>query len=145
LACGWIDPDGVKNADLLTKIEKDLREQGSIGPIIGYFEEKEKPGPVKTFFTRVIISYLNDVEALKALVLSAESLGVTEEDLKNISIPLLSIVGTKDPFLDSSIEMVKRVPNAQQATIEGGNHIMTPSRKQMHHALLEFLGEHSSD
>ena len=114
-----------------------------MGPIIGYFDEYKKPGLLHSLWVRFVVSFFNDKMALVGVVSSAHQLGISEQTIRTVPNAVCLIVGTKDPFLKSAQALIDKIVDLQIVTIEGANHITTPSRTETKQALLDFLDEHS--
>jgi pimeloyl-ACP methyl ester carboxylesterase len=67
------------------------------------------------------------------------------EALRGVDVPVLGIVGSKDPYLASYDELLQVLPQMELVMIEGANHANAAGRPEFVEALLGFLGKSGSD
>src|SRR5205823_5406935 len=106
-----------------TSLEKDK----SFAPLIEFLtppgESKPSAQQIKTI--NFMLTSINDVDALAAVVRSFGGLTVNDDDLKANKVPVLGVVGDRDP-LKQSLEDLKGVLSGLQiVTIADGNHMDT--------------------
>jgi pimeloyl-ACP methyl ester carboxylesterase len=80
--------------------------------------------------------------ALAAVVRGVRGLTVEREALRRISVPVCSIVGTRDPMKAGVDAMLGVVPDHTVVFLEGADHLQAPRRAELAKALLEFLRGH---
>jgi pimeloyl-ACP methyl ester carboxylesterase len=125
---------------LATSLEKDK----SIGPLIDYLTPAGQPKPTADQIKGInfLLSTLNDMQALAAVVRSWKSLTVSDDALKANKVPVLGLVGDRDP-LRSSLEDLKGVlAGLKIETIPGGDHMNTFAMPQFAAAIKQFLAKH---
>ena len=71
---------------------------------------------------RRLLEQGQDTQALGVLVLGFSELSVTDEEMTNVTIPTLGIVGSEDPYLPRIEELSERVPGTKTVVIEGATH-----------------------
>jgi len=86
-------------------------------------------------------------QAMAAFVRGQVSLAVTEADLAKIRVPVLAIIGSKDPNLRGVNELKNLLPSMPVKVIEGGTHIVddqsgTPRFPAFVEAIREFIKAH---
>jgi pimeloyl-ACP methyl ester carboxylesterase len=86
--------------------------------------------------------WLNDGPALAAVVRGIGGLTVERDDISRISVPVCSIVGTRDPMKAGVDAMVGVVPDHTVVYLEGADHLQAPRSAEFAKALLEFLRGH---
>ena len=89
-----------------------------------------------------VISSLNDASALAAVIRGMKGLAVTEDDLKNTKLPILALIGDKDPLKKGVDEMRGHTPDLQIVEIHGADHMNAFGRPEFIKSLKEFLAAH---
>ena len=144
LGAGWERPEGGAFMDALAEMAEDLKAGRSINPLAGKLggPGRAKPNFMHRMWIKVLTSGSNDRLALAAVVGSVPALGITEEELKGIEVPVLSVVGDNDPLLVGARAMNERVGDLTQIIVPGVDHIHLPRRAEMSDGLLAFLRAH---
>jgi pimeloyl-ACP methyl ester carboxylesterase len=83
-----------------------------------------------------------DPKALAAVVRSYDSFTVSETDLRQNTVPTLSIIGEKDPLKKGVDAMEGVMSNLEIVVIEGANHVTAVSSPIFLDSLLRFLEKH---
>jgi pimeloyl-ACP methyl ester carboxylesterase len=90
------------------------------------------------------LTSMNDIQALAAVVRSWSGLSVSDDALKANKIPVLGLVGDRDP-LKASLEELKGVlAGLQIVVVPEGDHRDTFTKPAFVQALKEFLGKNVS-
>ena len=103
------------------------------------------PNPLKVALFNVVLGYLNDEQVLAKLVGEIGELVVTEEELRANTVPVLSIVGAKDPLREGIDALVGVMANHRAIYIEKADHMTAFNRREYIEALRGFLAEHSGE
>lgn len=88
-------------------------------------------------------SFLNEGPALGGVVRGIPELTVTEDELRALTVPVCSIVGSRDPMLAGAEAMRGRVSDLELTTIAGADHISATSNPQMYSTFSDFLRRHA--
>jgi len=142
-ASGFEKPEG-KNIRLLQSLTGALDEQNSFEPLIRALE----PSPPPTWKVKLndfLMGSINDRKALSALMKGFTELAISEEELRNNKVPVLSIAGSKDPLGAGIKAMTEMMPCHEAAYIEGGDHVTTILKKAYLQNLMAFLAKHSPE
>jgi len=141
MASGWDNPDNSHSFDALQTAMADFEAGKAVGPLINYFDEtgEMKTGFFHTQMFKILTTYVNDRRSLIAVMKSSRIFGITGQEITTIKIPVCSIIGTKDPFLNKARALSGAVRNHQLIIIEGANHITTMSSKKAKDGLVDFL------
>jgi pimeloyl-ACP methyl ester carboxylesterase len=140
LGSGWERPENSAFLGALDELGESLRSGRGIAPLAGHLgPDREQPGLLHTWWVRILTRYLNDGEALGAMVLGIPDLTVEEGDLRRIPVPVCSIVGSQDPLRRGVDAMEGLVPYLTVVRIDGADHIRTPRRHEFVEALRAFL------
>jgi pimeloyl-ACP methyl ester carboxylesterase len=143
-AAGWEKPEESQFFAALGKMAQDLRAGRSVGPVISTFGgNRGKPGMLHEIWVRILTGYLNDSQALAALLGNLRGFGLSEKEVRGIEVPMLGIVGSRDPLLLGARNLVGFAPNYKLVIVEGADHIKTPMHDDMINTLQEFLRSHS--
>jgi pimeloyl-ACP methyl ester carboxylesterase len=143
LGAGWERPD---NEDFLASIPQTvdaLRSGRGIGPLSGNLgAEREKPGLLHTLWVRLMTGVFNDREALIGIVWTIPELAISEDELRNITLPVCSIVGSRDPMRVSAEALADILPDLNLVIIEGADHISAPLKAETLDALRDCLHDY---
>lgn len=139
-ACGagWADPG--EEPGLREMIAKSLESGNGFGPLMTAISPPgEAPRGRRVRYLNFMLSLTNDTTALAAVFRSLGDLAITEEQLRANTVPVLSVVGTKDPLRRGVDRMTGVMANHKAVYIEGGNHLSTLSDPKFLQAIREFL------
>jgi pimeloyl-ACP methyl ester carboxylesterase len=75
-------------------------------------------------FANKLLSASNDLKAMSALIRGAvdDKLDISDDELKEIRVPILAIVGDMDPLKKHVDELKRRVPGLRVVVVPGGDH-----------------------
>ena len=142
-ASGWEKPEG-KNLQLLESLTGALDRNEGFGPLILALEPVPPP-KWKVWTIDFFMGFLNDIEAMSAVMKNFAELAITEEDLRKNQVPVLSIAGARDP-LGAGIEDMTQIMSCHEAAyIKGGDHATTIMKKAYLENLMAFLAKHSPE
>ena len=135
------------NIDFFDTLATSLEKDKSIGPLIEFLTPpgQAKPTPDQIKGINFLLSTLNDVQALAASVRSWKDLSVSDEALKANKLPVLGLVGDRDP-LKSSLDDLKGVLTGLEIEIvPEGDHMNTFAKPQFAEAIKQFLARHPAN
>jgi pimeloyl-ACP methyl ester carboxylesterase len=143
LGAGWERPETSAFLGAIDEIEEALKSGRGVGPLSAHLGgEREKPGLLHTWWVKFVTRYLNDGDALGDMVRALPELAVEEEDLRRISVPMCSIVGSRDPLKAGVDAMQGLVPDLVVTVLESADHIRAPRRPELLGTLKSFLHRH---
>lgn len=135
---GWTAED-----DKRAEIEASEMEQGINRSMSLRLTPKGAPPPteaeMKARFERVMVG--QDRLALAAVRRSNRDQAVTLEQMAAVRVPVLGIVGSRDPYAEGFQRLKAAFPKLQLVVIEGANHGTTPETSEFRDALLTFLAK----
>lgn len=140
-ASGWERPEGEK-LNLLASLTESLDRHEGYGPLIRALEPAPPPA-WKVMLTDFLMTSINDNAAMSAVMKGFTDLAVTEEELRNNRVPVLSIVGTRDPLGSGVQPMTEMMAHHEAAYIKGGDHLTTMFKRDFLQQLKLFLAKHS--
>lgn len=140
LGSGWERPGNSALLAALPRLADALEAGHGVGPIAGNFgDERRKPGLGHKLWVKLMTRYFNDQRALIGVIRSIPSLAVSEAELRALDVPLCSIVGSRDPLIESAEAMAEVVRGHAVIVIPDADHIQAPARRELHKALRDFL------
>ena len=142
-ASGFEKPEG-KNIQLLQSLTDALDQSESFEPLIRALEPVPPPA-WKVKLIDFLMGSINDRKALSALMKGFTDLAISEEELRNNKVPVLSIAGTKDPLGAGIKSMTEMMPCHEAAYIKGGDHVTTILKRAYMQNLMAFLDKHSPE
>ena len=110
--------------------------------------EKLTPiGKEVSWKNRMIVSYglkfLNDNEAIAAVLRSLSALFVDEQTLQKNKIPALAVVGDRDPFRPYAKEMAAATANMDIVIVPDADHMSLLHREKARNAIKEHLNKYT--
>jgi pimeloyl-ACP methyl ester carboxylesterase len=136
---GWERPDENAFVAGLVRMADELRAGRGVGPLMQNLEQPTQPGPAHRAWVWLLTRFFNDHLALAAMLDGIPTLGVSEEELRAIELPVCSIIGTRDPLLSGVRAMEGKLADHQVTLIEGADHLQAPARPELLAALRSFL------
>ena len=140
-ASGWEKAEG-KNLETLSSLTESIEQQGSYAPLLIALEPVPPPA-WKIKLVDFLMGSINDAPAMTAIMKAFTDLAVTEEELRNNRVPVLSIVGTRDPLGAGVKGMAEMMPRHEAVHIQGGDHVTTLLSRAYIRNLKEFLARHT--
>jgi pimeloyl-ACP methyl ester carboxylesterase len=83
-----------------------------------------------------------DLTALAALRRGNRNEVITEEQLARVTLPVLGVIGSLDPFVARFRHLERLMPDFELAIVEGGTHRTTANHPDFLRALEAFLAAH---
>jgi len=146
LGAGWERPDESAFMQTLAKMAEALETGGTIPPLAGSLggPDRAEPTFLHQIWVRILTGFFCDGDALAALIRSIPSVGVEEEQVRSLSMPVCNIVGGNDPLAHGAQALTGRVPDLTQVIIPEADHIRTPMQPLFRETLFAFLAAHST-
>lgn len=117
-----------------------IAAEGGIRPLVQYLRPPDAPmNSLALAALNTFILSFNDAQALAAMTRQMPELEVTEEQLRNLPMPVLNIAGSRDPLLPDVFKMEALVPNPRLAVVEGADHFNLAGQPETRAALSAFL------
>jgi len=140
---GWSRPED--DHSVIEAVAKSLEEGNGIAPLM---KALTPPGTVPPTEEQIksrnqMIMFANDPKALAACIRGMLKLQVTREQLVNNKVPVLAIVGDKDPLKKGVDAMDGVMSNLKIVIVKGGDHMSTFRSAEFQQTLNDFLAAHS--
>ncbi|HLW63854.1 MAG TPA: alpha/beta hydrolase [Gemmataceae bacterium] len=134
--------------DKMQEALADSLEKGKgVGPLIDALTPKDRPKPTEEQLKAIsafILSH-NDPKALAAVMRGGfidKNLPINDEQIKNIKVPMLALIGGDDP-LKAGVDALKaKLPEMKVVVIDKADHIQAFGRDEFVNGLKEFLDQH---
>jgi pimeloyl-ACP methyl ester carboxylesterase len=139
---GWDEPTAETRA-LMKEISEALERGDGFKPLLDFLEIEVEVGPFGNLMGNWIINNLNDPQALADAMRSFEELTVPRADIEVNTVPLLSLVGTKDPLKRGVEKMAGWVPHHEYHYLEGADHLSALKDPDFIQYLRAFLAAHT--
>ena len=144
LGAGWESPENSTFLSALSGIATALEEGRAVPPLAGNLgPEREKPGRLHTLWVQFMTRYLNDGKALAAMIRAIEGIPLQRDELTRISVPVLSVVGGRDPLAPGVEAMKGLIPDHEIVTVRSADHLQAVRSPKLIDALRGFLMAHS--
>ncbi len=140
---GWSRPED--DHSVIEAVAKSLEAGNGIAPLM---KALTPPGTVPPTDEQIkarnqMIMFANDPKALAACIRGMLKLQITREQLVNNTVPVLAIVGDRDPLKKGVDAMEGVMSNLKVVIVKGGDHMSTFRSAQFQEALNDFLAAHS--
>jgi pimeloyl-ACP methyl ester carboxylesterase len=145
LASGWENPDRSVFFQYMDKLVVALKAGKSVGPIGEAFGKKRKSSFLHRTWVKLMTGYFNDRKALIALMESLEALGLTEDEVRAIKLPMMTVVGSDDILLAGAEALAEVVQNHQLIVVDDADHVQTVYRAETRTTILGFLEVNSGN
>ncbi|MBX3411512.1 MAG: alpha/beta hydrolase [Pirellulales bacterium] len=141
---GWTKKDD-ERMKLINELATSLEEGKGIGPLIRHLTPPGDPQPTEEQIAGMnqMILILNDPLALAAVARGMGDLEVAEQSLRDNKVPLLALIGDRDPLKDGVDRMEPVTANLKVVVLEGADHMSAFSQPEFIESLEAFLAEHS--
>jgi pimeloyl-ACP methyl ester carboxylesterase len=144
LGAGWERRENSTVLDAIEPLARRLDEGKGVAPPSGQVGAgRQKPDFIHTQTVRMLTRFFNDGRALAAVLRSLPELEVTEEELRAIPVPVLSIVGTRDPLVTGVDQMEGRIADHEIVRIQDATHMNVTRTVKLREALVRFLRAHN--
>lgn len=139
---GFEKPEG-ENLTALTRISQDIDARRDYGALAKFLEPGRKdPSWIKVRVMNAFIRVENDDRALSAVLRGFPQLAVPEAELRRCRVPMLTVIGSKDPFLPAADALHELVPGHSLTVVGGRDHMNTMVSGPFRESLVEFLKQH---
>jgi len=145
LGAGWERSDRSALGAALERFADEVESTGSVSPLSGGLGTRRRPSLRHTLWVRMATRYLNDGAVLASVIRSVPDLAVTESALRAIELPICSIVGERDPLLESALALQATARNVTPTIVPRADHVQAPLRRELGDALHEFLKRASDE
>jgi pimeloyl-ACP methyl ester carboxylesterase len=128
----------------------DSLEQGKgFAPLILALTPKDRPKPTEEQMKQIDERLMahNDVKALAAVMrgMADKDLPLSDEMVKGIKVPMLSLIGEIDPLKEGVDELKKRLPELQVVVIKKADHVTAFMNEEFVNGLKDFLDKHHAE
>jgi pimeloyl-ACP methyl ester carboxylesterase len=144
LGAGWERPDRSDFLAQLDRVADDLEAGRGVDPLARHLGEGREPGRAHRLWVRTVTRLLNDTKALGAMVRSVEALGVSEQELRALRVPVCSIVGSRDPLRPGAEALRGVVADLTSTVVEDADHLSATRSEALQAGLAAFLRERAS-
>jgi pimeloyl-ACP methyl ester carboxylesterase len=142
---GWSHPDDDRSG--LEALAASLEEGKGLGPLLTFLTPKGDPPPTEEAIqsaNQMILSF-NDPKVLAAVARSMPAFAVPEDKLRANQIPVLALIGEKDP-LKAGVDRLEGVlANLKVVVIPATNHMTAFGHPAFVSSLKSFLAEHPAE
>jgi pimeloyl-ACP methyl ester carboxylesterase len=140
---GWRRPDD--SNPIIEEVAKSLEEGHGIAPLMKALTPPGVPVPTDEQIKarNQLIMAGNDPKALAACIRSMRNLAITKQQLKQNNVPVLAIIGEKDPLKVGVDDMTGVMANLKVIVVTKGDHMTTFQSPKFTGAINEFLSAHS--
>lgn len=114
---------------------------GPLGERLGL--DKEPPTLLDKFLAILALDYFNERPALASVMRGMHKLAVTEKELTSNSVPVLTMIGSKDGLLASAEALAERMKNHHLVILDGKDHINTSGSDTFFQELRAFLASNT--
>ncbi|MEA3364722.1 MAG: alpha/beta hydrolase [Candidatus Hydrogenedentes bacterium] len=138
-ASGWPE-SAEKDLAFLKKLGVVLDEEANLILLLERLQPPDEGHSEARLLTvNFAMSSLNDLTALGALLESADDLMITREEVQHIRVPVLAIVGERDPFKKFAEDMKNALSGTELVVLEDGDHFTTITKPEFTATLEAFL------
>jgi pimeloyl-ACP methyl ester carboxylesterase len=139
---GWSAED-----DRRTEIESSEMDEGLITSQIARLRPRDAPALTAAELKDISDAFLagKDRHALAAMRRSNRDQVVTAAQMAAVRVPVLGIVGSKDPYRRSFDELKAILPALELAVLADATHISATVHPGFVPAILRFLGSHTQE
>jgi len=124
LGAGWEGLDNPRFREALPQVAEALREGRGTGPLMAHLgNRREQPGGLHNLWVKLLTRYANDQHALACMVQALPELALSEQELRAIELPVLSIVGERDPLVHSMRKMQGKIADHSVYVLAGADHL----------------------
>ncbi|HEY7425104.1 MAG TPA: alpha/beta hydrolase [Gemmataceae bacterium] len=135
--------EGMEWPPFIDELVDSLEKGKGIGPLLVALTPPGRSQPPE-----VVIEQANRMlvggngKALAAVVRSWKTLAVSEKQMKANKVPVLALIGEKDPLKKNVEDIKDRLANLQVVVIDGSDHLTAFTRPKFVKSLSKFLDEH---
>jgi len=142
LGAGWENPEASGFLRVIGKMKEDLQAGRGIEPqAVSLGGEPPAPTTQHRWWVVAMTRWFNDQQALIAMMDGLPDLAVSEEQLRAIELPVLSMAGGNDPLAKGVEAMVGKIEDHRVIILPGADHLRAVTHPFFAPALLDFLRE----
>lgn len=129
---------------LYEELSESLEKEKSIGPLLNRLTPAGRPKLTREQIntTNKLLQATNDVKALSAVVRSWKDLIVSDDVLRANKIPVLGLVGDRDPLRDWVEDLKGVLTNYQIVLVADSDHMNAFTKPAFSQAIKTFLAQH---
>jgi pimeloyl-ACP methyl ester carboxylesterase len=140
---GYEAVDG-ENLGALKAMQAAVLERRDFRPLAKFLEPgRQDPPRWKAAGMNLYLRAANDELALAAVLGGFPRLAAPPDAVRAIDIPMISIIGSDDPFLPGVEVLHALAPNHELIVVPGKNHMNTMISRAFKQGLLDFLRRHT--
>lgn len=130
----------------LDDLAKSLEEGKGITPLLVALTpaDREPPTEEDLALTNRLLALSNDQKALAAIIRGTPGLSIPKEKLEQNRVPVLAIIGERDPLKNGVDAMDGVMANLKIVIVPGGDHMNTFSNPLFVKSLRAFLSNHAT-
>jgi pimeloyl-ACP methyl ester carboxylesterase len=135
-----------KDLPFVRQVAKSLDQGNGFGPLLDRLQPVGKPPSRFTLaLTNWLMTVLNDVRAMAAVMHGMEKLDVSQAELRGNRVPALAIIGEKDPLKEYADQLAAVMANLEYVVIPGGDHLTALGRCPTMPTIQSFLARHTPE
>jgi pimeloyl-ACP methyl ester carboxylesterase len=140
---GWRRPDD--DQSIIESVAKSLEAGTGILPLMKALNAPGRPMPSDDQLKarNQLLMAANDPKALAACIRGMLNLEITKQQLEQNKVPVLAIIGEKDPLKIGVDNMTGVMANLKVVVVANGDHMSTFQSAKFTGAVNEFLSAHS--
>jgi pimeloyl-ACP methyl ester carboxylesterase len=130
---------------VIESVAKSLEAGNGLAPLMKALTPPGRPVPTDEQLKarNQMIMASNDPKALAACMRGMLNLEITKQQLENNKVPVLSIIGEKDPLKVGVDNMTGVLANLKVVVVANGDHMSTFQSPKFTEAVNEFLSAHA--
>ncbi len=137
---GWEQPEHGRFLAALDRFADQLEQGGSIGPLAAEIDPKRpKPGFIHRLWVNLMTGYFNDKQALIAMIRAIPELAITREELSDVPVPVLAVVGEIDLLSVGAKSMEGVLPDLRLVIVPDADHMQVPGSDVLLNELIRFF------
>jgi pimeloyl-ACP methyl ester carboxylesterase len=126
--------------NLVTSMREGLLRAQDFSPLFTALNpEGRTPGRFRMWFLNSYLRRHNDLEAIACLVQSFKDLVVTDEELRANEVPVVSIIGSRDPMKGAIDRMTGILAHHEVIVLDHCDHFTTFVSRRFQRRLVAFL------
>lgn len=137
---GWIDVHG-KWGEMLDNVAVSLETGEGAAPLLESLQPtsgpKMPPAQVQAMSRMMLLA--NDPKALAQVARGLKNLSIPLEEFRKVNVPVLAIVGGRDPLKEGADAVSGVIPGIQMIILEEHDHMSTPFSKEFAEAIKAFF------
>jgi len=132
------------DAKFFNGLAESLEQGRGMGPLIEALTPPGRPKPLPEQIEAIntMLTLMNDIKALAAVLRGFKELGVADEKVKTNQVPTLALIGADDPLKAGVDELAKTMKNLEVVVIKDTDHMTAFASPEFPQALRVFLAKH---